>query len=128
MRLRLIRHATLWVNLAGKDTLVDPMLGPVSGFVVRAPEEPSFYVAGDTVWCPEVEQALRTYEPDVVEVNAGAAQFIDSDPITMDADDVAQVARAAPRAKVVAVHMEAINHCVLTRIRLGEAIQHEGPR
>lgn len=101
-------------------------IGPVSGFVVRAPGEPSFYVAGDTVWCPEVGQALHTFQPEVVVVNAGAALFLDSDPITMDADDVAQVARAAPRAQVIAVHMEAINHCVLTRIQLGEAMQHEG--
>ena len=101
-------------------------IGPVSGFVVRAPGEPSLYVAGDTVWCPEVAQALAALQPEVVVVNAGAAQFIDSGPITMDVSDVVLVTRAASRARVVAVHMEAINHCQLTRSQLREAMQQEG--
>ena len=93
-------------------------MGPVSGFVIKSRSEPSLYIAGDTVWCPEVESALRTHQPDVIVVNAGAAQFIDGDPITMDAQDVIQAANAAPQARLVAVHMESINHCVLTRAEL----------
>jgi L-ascorbate metabolism protein UlaG (beta-lactamase superfamily) len=90
-------------------------MAPVSGFVVAAPGEPSLYVAGDTIWCPEVADALDAHAPDVVVVNAGAARFTTGDPITMTADDVVAVARHAPAARVVAVHMEAINHCLLTR-------------
>jgi dethiobiotin synthetase len=33
----------------------------------------------------------------------------------MDAADVCDVAQTAPSTQVVAVHMEAINHCLLTR-------------
>ena len=36
----------------------------------------------------------------------------------MTGGDVARVCRAAPRARVVAVHMEAINHCLLSREEL----------
>jgi L-ascorbate metabolism protein UlaG (beta-lactamase superfamily) len=86
-------------------------LGLVSGFVLRATGEPVLYVAGDTVWCEEVAEALERHRPDVAVVNAGAARFLDSDPITMDADDVRRVVEAVPR--VVAVHMEAVNHCLL---------------
>jgi L-ascorbate metabolism protein UlaG (beta-lactamase superfamily) len=98
-------------------------IGPVSGFVIRAGSEPSLYVAGDTIWCQEVEDALDLHQPDIVVVNAGSAQFIDSEPITMTAEDVFQVARAVPDATVVAVHMETINHCVLTRDALTAAAQ-----
>ena len=56
--------------------------------------------------------ALAAHEPDVVVVNAGGARFTSGDPITMTADDVVAVAAAAPDARVVAVHMEAINHCL----------------
>ena len=63
-------------------------MGQVSGFVLRAAGEPSVYVAGDTVWCEEVEAALDEHRPDVVVVNAGAATFTGEPPITMDADDV----------------------------------------
>ena len=101
-------------------------IGPVSGFVLRSANEPSLYVAGDTVWCEQVEVALSAHRPSVVVVNAGAAQFIDSGPITMDAADVLTVARAAPDSKVVAVHFESINHCVLRRHELREQVKREG--
>jgi L-ascorbate metabolism protein UlaG (beta-lactamase superfamily) len=39
----------------------------------------------------------------------------------MTAEDVVQVCRAAPHARVVAVHMEAINHCLVTRRDLAHA-------
>src|SRR3954447_22792102 len=90
-------------------------MGPVSGFVLRAQGEPSLYVAGDTIWCNEVEDALAEHGPDVVVVNAGGARFLEGDPIIMDAGDVVSTARAAPRAVVVAVHLEALNHCPVTR-------------
>ena len=90
-------------------------MAPVSGFVLRASGEPSLYMAGDTIWCEEVREALARYKPSVVVLNAGAAQFLKGDPITMAADDVVAVCQAAPDAQVAAVHMEAINHCLLTR-------------
>jgi L-ascorbate metabolism protein UlaG (beta-lactamase superfamily) len=104
----------------GTGELAD-RLGPVSGFVVRALGEPALYVAGDTVWCDAVAEALREHQPDVVVLNAGGARFLTGDPITMPATDVLAVADAAPRATVVAVHMEAINHCVVTRGELRHA-------
>jgi L-ascorbate metabolism protein UlaG (beta-lactamase superfamily) len=101
-------------------------MAPVSGFVLRAPSEPTLYVAGDTIWCEEVAASIQSYRPQVVVVNAGAAQFLEGDPITMTADDVIRLCQAAPQAQVVAVHMEAINHCLLTRADL--AFQLEAAR
>jgi L-ascorbate metabolism protein UlaG (beta-lactamase superfamily) len=101
-------------------------MGPVSGFVLRAQGEPSLYVAGDTIWCNEVEDALAEHGPDVVVVNAGGARFLEGDPIIMDAGDVVSTARAAPRAVVVAVHLEALNHCPVTRAELREAVDAAG--
>jgi L-ascorbate metabolism protein UlaG (beta-lactamase superfamily) len=100
-------------------------MAPVSGFVLRAPDEPVLYVAGDTIWCPEVEAALDEHEPRVVVVNAGAARFNVGGPITMTAEDVARVRRHAPEAAVVAVHMEAINHCLLARDELHSYLEGE---
>lgn len=94
---------------------VGERLAPVSGFVLSASGQPTLYIAGDTVWCPEVSAAIDTHTPDIIVVNAGAAQFLDGGLITMGVDDVVQVCRAAPTARVIAVHMEAINHCLLTR-------------
>jgi L-ascorbate metabolism protein UlaG (beta-lactamase superfamily) len=100
-------------------------LGPVSGYVLAADDEPTLYIAGDTVWCEPVDEALHAHAPDVVVVNAGAAQFTTGGPITMTADDVIAVARHAPAARVVAVHLEAVNHCVLTRADLHQRIHAE---
>jgi L-ascorbate metabolism protein UlaG (beta-lactamase superfamily) len=100
-------------------------LGPTSGFVVAAEGEPSLYVAGDTIWCDDVRGALDEHRPGVVVVNAGDARFVDGDPIVMTADDVVAVARHAPYARVVAVHLEAINHCLLTRADLHQRLHDE---
>lgn len=94
-------------------------LGPVSGFVLTGGDE-TLYIAGDTVWYEEVETTIGAHRPDVVVVNAGGAAFVDSDRIIMDLDDVRAVRRAIPEAAVVSVHLEAINHCPLTRAQLRE--------
>lgn len=101
-------------------------MGLVSGFILRGENQPSLYVAGDTIWCLEVEQALMQHQPEVVVVNAGAAQFLTGDPITMTAEDVVQVCKRLPGARVIAVHMEAINHCLLTRRELAEKLRQVG--
>jgi L-ascorbate metabolism protein UlaG (beta-lactamase superfamily) len=105
---------------------IEKAMAPVSGFVLRAAGEPVVYVAGDTIWCREVEQTLRDHQPDAVVVNAGAAQFLEGGPITMSAEDVIATCQALPSAQIVAVHMEAINHCLLTRADL--AFQLEAAR
>ncbi len=105
---------------------IGAQMAPVSGFVIQAEGSPRLYVAGDTVWCDEVEEALQAHRPDTVVVNAGGARFLEGDPITMTAGDVARVCRAAPGAAVIAVHMEAINHCLLTRMELAEHLDREG--
>jgi L-ascorbate metabolism protein UlaG (beta-lactamase superfamily) len=101
-------------------------LAPVSGFVLRAADEPVLYIAGDTIWCADVEEALREYDPAVTVLNAGGAQFLEGGPITMSAEDVATVARAAPSTRIVAVHMESINHCVVRRADLAAALERAG--
>jgi len=83
-------------------------LGPVSGFVLG-----EVYVAGDTIWCPEVRAVLDERRPRVVVVNASGARFLESAPLVMTAAQVAEVATHVPL--VVVVHLEAINHCLETR-------------
>jgi L-ascorbate metabolism protein UlaG (beta-lactamase superfamily) len=101
-------------------------MAPASGFVLEAQGEPGFYIAGDTVWCKGVAEAIREFHPKLTVVNTGAAQFLEGDPITMTADCVVSACRTVLNAQVVAVHMEAINHCLLTRADL--AFQLESAR
>lgn len=97
---------------------------PVSGFVLETPER-TVYLAGDTVWYDGVAETLEAHDPDIVVVNAGAAQFTSGDPITMTAADVIDVCEHTD-GTVIAVHMDAINHCLLTRAELRAAITEAG--
>ena len=86
-------------------------LAPVSGFVLDG-----LYIAGDTVWYEGVEQTIERHRPRVAVVNAGGAEFTEGGLIIMGVDDVREVAARVPT--VVAVHLEALNHCYLTRAAL----------
>ena len=94
-------------------------MGPVSGFVFET--DRTLYLAGDTVHYEGVDRTIERFDPDVVVLNGGAARFEHGDPITMDVADVAAV-RDATDATVVVVHMEAINHCLLSRDELRAAV------
>lgn len=100
-----------------------PLLGIVSGFLFSHPNEKSIYLAGDTVWNKEVKNALDTFKPDIIILNSGAATMNGLPPIIMDENDVLSVIRYAPKAKIIATHMEAVNHCVLTRQKLKEVLE-----
>lgn len=102
------------------------ILGPVSGFVMRHPAHKTLYVAGDTIWNVEVERAIARYAPDVIVLNAGMATVIGLDPIIMGPADVLAVHRAAPNAMLVASHMEAVNHCILSRADLRAFSKRDG--
>lgn len=90
-------------------------MAPSSGYVIG-----SLYIAGDSIWCSEVDEAIERHAPRVAVVNSGAARFLTGDPIVMTAQDVAQVVARVP--EVVAVHLEAINHCLLSRAELRLAV------
>ena len=91
------------------------LLAPVSGFVLD-----DLYLAGDTVWYEGVEETIARHSPRVAIVNAGGAEFVEGGLIVMGIDDVREVVARVPT--VVAVHMEALNHCYLERVSLRRAV------
>lgn len=100
-------------------------LGPVSGAVLSEGDA-RVYVAGDTIRCEAFDEAMRLHRPTLVVLNAGGARFVGSEPITMTADAVVEIAADYPEAQFVAVHMDAINHCLDTRAVLADAIAAAG--
>jgi L-ascorbate metabolism protein UlaG (beta-lactamase superfamily) len=93
-------------------------MGAVSGFVLKAVNEPVLYITGDTIWCAKIKQALTKHQPQVILCFAGGAQFHTGRSITMNKFDIDKLARNAPQTKIMAVHMEAWNHCRLSRKEL----------
>ncbi|MBU3091041.1 MBL fold metallo-hydrolase [Clostridium sp. CF011] len=90
-------------------------MAPVSGFVISLKGEIPVYIAGDTVWCTEVEKSIENFKPGIVVCNCGGAQFKYGKPITMTTKDLHELCRRYENIKIVAVHMEAWNHCRLSR-------------
>src|SRR3569623_61538 len=88
------------------------LLGLVSGIVFKHPNEKTVYIAGDTVWHEGVEENLKKYEPDVIILNSGDAQVLGYEPIIMDKKDVYEAFKAAPKATIIASHMESVNHAM----------------
>jgi L-ascorbate metabolism protein UlaG (beta-lactamase superfamily) len=101
-------------------------LGAVCGVVFRHPEEKTLYLAGDTVWNRHVEESLGKHAPDVVVLNCGDAQIVGLGSIIMGKQDVLAVHRAAPGATILASHMEAVNHGMLSRKELREFLEERG--
>ncbi|HSE80308.1 MAG TPA: MBL fold metallo-hydrolase [Gaiellaceae bacterium] len=95
----------------GSDDATVSELAPVSGFVLDG-----LYIAGDTVWCSAVEEAIERHRPRVAVVNGSGARFLTGGPLVMTAEQVGEVVERVPT--VVVVHLEAINHCLETRAEL----------
>jgi L-ascorbate metabolism protein UlaG (beta-lactamase superfamily) len=90
-------------------------LAPVSGFLLDG-----LYIAGDTIWCREVEDAIARYRPRVAVVNGSGARFLTGDPLVMTTADVREVVARVPT--VVVAHLQAINHCFETRAEVRAAV------
>ncbi|MDL4842385.1 MBL fold metallo-hydrolase [Aquibacillus rhizosphaerae] len=94
------------------------IVGSVSGVVFKHSSEKTLYVAGDTVWYDGVQEEIETHNPEVIVVNAGDNQFLEGGSLVMGKEDVYNVHKAAPDAKIIASHMEAVNHWTLSREEL----------
>lgn len=95
------------------------LLGSVMGFVFEKEGEPTLYLAGDTVWTGDVQQAIKDYAPEVIVLNTGDARVKGFDTgIIMGTEDTSRVHALAPAAKIVAVHMDAVNHMTVSRADL----------
>lgn len=102
------------------------MAGLVCGVVFKHTNEKTLYLAGDTVWYGAVQDVIETHKPEIIVVNAGDNQFLVGDSLVMGKEDVYEVYKAAPNAKIITVHMESVNHWTLSREELKNYINEKG--
>lgn len=93
-------------------------LGDACGLIFSHRDEKNLYVAGDTVWSRPYEESLRTHKPDIIALNIGCATVDGIGAIIMGKEDALHTLSILPSATLVATHMEAVNHCLLTRAEL----------
>ena len=102
------------------------ILGKVSGFILKADNEPVVYWAGDTILYEEIEKIIHTVKPDIILTHSCGAKLQDSGPIVMDAEQTIGVCKMAPKSIVVATHMEALDHGTVSREDLRIHAQKNG--
>ncbi|MGE0237089.1 MAG: MBL fold metallo-hydrolase [Parvibaculaceae bacterium] len=100
----------------GLGPVVEKM-GPVMGFTLAAQGEPEIYWTGDTVLYPPVARTIADTSPDVIVTHSCGAKW-DGDLIVMDAEQTIATCELAKQARIVAVHMEALDHATVTRAEL----------
>ena len=85
------------------------------GVIFQAADEKTLYLVGDTIWFEGVKQTLKSFNPDVVIMNACAAEFIGYGRLIMNDEDVDCVAQTVPNAKLIISHMDNVPHASITR-------------
>lgn len=101
------------------------LMGPVCGYYLAHPDEPSVYVTGDTILTDSVLEAIERLRPDVIVAPAGAANMGLGGDILFSVDELVQLVRRAP-GQVVLNHLEALDHCPTTRTDLRRRMKAEG--
>lgn len=90
-------------------------MGTVSGFVFQAPGEPTLYWTGDTILYEEVQDVIERLRPDVIVTHSSGAMWKGQGPIVMDAAQTLAVCQAAPESRVVAIHLDSLDHGEVSR-------------
>jgi L-ascorbate metabolism protein UlaG (beta-lactamase superfamily) len=101
------------------------VMGPVSGYYLAHPDEPSVYLTSDAVLTDTVLEAVERLRPDVIIAPAGAANMGVGGDILFSVDELVTLVRRAP-GQVVLNHLEALDHCPTTREGLRERMKAEG--
>ncbi|HEX4965754.1 MAG TPA: MBL fold metallo-hydrolase [Thermoanaerobaculia bacterium] len=90
-------------------------MGQVSGFVFQAPGEPTLYWTGDTILYEPVQQTIERFRPEVIVTHSSGAMWKGSGPIVMDAAQTLAVCQAAPESRIVAIHLDSLDHGEVSR-------------
>jgi L-ascorbate metabolism protein UlaG (beta-lactamase superfamily) len=110
------QHGHGWVHF---------MMANGVGFHLQLPGEPSIYITGDTIYSDDVARALTELKPDITVFPAGSASLDVGGPILMPLEEILKFIQDAPR-KVIANHLEALNHCPTTRSHLKQELEKRG--
>lgn len=99
---------------------IEKLMGKVSGFVLENKNEPTIYILGDTIFNDEVKATIKKFKPEIIITNSGGA-FIpgyEKDLILLDEHETLEIANYAKDATLIAVHLEALDHCTVSRASL----------
>lgn len=128
-----LKEHTTWKNISIDRTeaqhgsgVVLSKMGKTSGFILKAKNQPTVYIIGDGIWTEGIKANINKYKPDYIVANTGGAIIpgFEKAPIIMDEEQTMTLLKESGQAKVIAVHMEAVDHCHTKRKRLREKADH----
>lgn len=99
--------------------------GSAMGFIIEG-ENKTLYVAGDTVWYEKVAETLDKFHPNVIILNACAAELEDFGRLIMDAEDVKKVIQYSPDSEIILSHLDNVAHASLSRTSLSDKLEELG--
>ncbi len=87
------------------------------GIAFKSDKEKTLYVAGDTIWCEEVKQAINKFNPEIIVINACGATVLvgEGERLIMDINDVKAISSYAKNSTIIASHMGTVSHLTVTR-------------
>lgn len=108
-----------------------PPFGESSSFFLQTSSE-SIFFTGDAILDERLKTSLEAAEPKLVVANTGECQFTKENPVlspgeemTLSKHELKKITQLLPASKIVAVHMDAINHCSLSKTDLRTYIKSE---
>ncbi len=129
---RVIEREAEWAGIRFKrypahhaeGSLLLNMMGTSSSYLLQA-SGASLFITGDSITDAMLINSLKASNPDVILAYTGSAQMLWGKPITLGAGSLKDISRISPRSKIVAVHMDAINHCRLSKAELRKYLKGE---
>jgi L-ascorbate metabolism protein UlaG (beta-lactamase superfamily) len=104
--------------------LLRKMLGTSSSYFIESPDS-QVYITGDTLLTGRVRRNLRMLSPGIIIANGGGARLKILGKLTMDNRDILKLSRLLPGSRIIAVHMDSLNHCSDTREKLKRMISSD---
>lgn len=105
----------------GKREIVKPLCEAIGmpydamGIIFKADGEKTLYIAGDTIWCHEVDETLTKYKPEIIVLNTCAATVLNGERLIMNIEDLKKVLKKSPNSTIIASHMDTVSHLTVTR-------------
>ncbi|MEG3657708.1 MBL fold metallo-hydrolase [Arenibacter palladensis] len=95
------------------------MMGTVSGFIFQHKSEPTLYWLGDTVLNDSIKENIINFNPNILVTHSCGALWSKNEfSVIMDEKQTVEVCALAPKAKIIATHMETLDLATITRKEL----------
>jgi L-ascorbate metabolism protein UlaG (beta-lactamase superfamily) len=105
----------------GKREIIKPLCEAIGmpydamGVVFKSLNEKTLYIAGDTIYCKEFENAIDKFSPDITIINACGATLKNGEHIIMDIADIIKTNKYLKGKIIIASHMDNTSHLTVTR-------------